>query len=552
MIALLASRRAWIALALLCLGLFLPGIASLPPTDRDESRYVVTSERMADTGDVVDLRFQDQPRYLQPAGIYWLQAFSASVFDGPEHQDIWPYRIPSVLGALIAVLLTGWIGAHFFGRAAGLAAAVLLATSFSLTFEAHIAKIDAALLAAIVAAQLALMRAYVEPSVSRATSALFWAALGVGLMLKGPVILIVSGGTVLALLAWDRKAAWLRNLRPTWGPLVTLAVAAPWFIAIGVMTDGAFFTRALMRNFLGKVGAGEQGHNGPPGYHLALVLFAFWPGVLIAARALGFTWRERTQPAVRFLLCWIVPTWIVFELVATKLPHYVLPTYPALACLAAAGLFAPAPASENRWSKMAFALFACAWLAAGVVIAALAPAALQQMEGRLDPIACTLAAIGIAAAAGALFLLATKRAVGAVAAMAVAALAIWGNTFGYTLPRLESFWMSPRLASAARDAVPSCDGPLVTTPYSEPSLVFLYGRARTRLAATGAQAADSLAAFDCGVAIVGRAEQPSFLARAAALGVAPRPVAHINGRNYSNGDALDLIVYIDAKDHVLR
>ena len=144
------SWREWLMLALASLALFLPGFASLPPTDRDESRYVVTSNRMVDTGDIVDLRFQDQPRYLQPAGIYWLQSASAAVFG---HDAIWAYRIPSLLGALLAVLMTGWLGVYFFGRQAGITAALLLATCFSLNFEARIAKIDAVLLASITAAQ---------------------------------------------------------------------------------------------------------------------------------------------------------------------------------------------------------------------------------------------------------------------------------------------------------------------------------------------------------------------------------------------------------------
>jgi 4-amino-4-deoxy-L-arabinose transferase-like glycosyltransferase len=538
------SLRDWALLLIVSLGLFLPGFASLPPTDRDESRYVVTSQRMVDTGDYVDLRFQDRPRYLQPAGIYWLQAISVAAADSPGHHSIWAYRIPSLLGAVLAVLLTGWLGAHFFGRNGGLVAGALLAACFSLNFEARIAKIDAALLATVVATQLALMRAYIEPNTGRWTSAAFWAGLGVGVMLKGPVILIVSGATIASLVLWDRKAAWLLRLRPTWGPLVTLAIAAPWLIAIGVLTDGAFYRRSVVRNFLGKVGAGEQGHSGPPGYHLALFILAFWPGSLVALRGLGYVWRERAQPAVRFMLCWIAPTWVVFEFVSTKLPHYVLPTYPAIACLAAAALVAPQPAIKTRLGAVAFAVASALWIAVSALIAAVAPVALMRLERETDPIAIVLAFVVIAAAVTALWLLWNRRALRSVVALTIAAAVAWFNAFGYAAPRLDNLWMSRRIDAAARAAQPCPGAQLITAPYGEPSLIFLYGRTRTHIADTGADAAKALAeASPCGLALIGGEKRTEFLARAATLGLALTPVKQITGKNYSNGDDLDLILY---------
>jgi 4-amino-4-deoxy-L-arabinose transferase-like glycosyltransferase len=538
------SLRDWGLLLIVSLGFFLSGFASLPPTDRDESRYVVTSQRMADTGDYIDLRFQDQPRYLQPAGIYWLQSISAIATASPDHHKIWSYRIPSLVGAILAVLLTGWIGAHVFGRQAGLIAATLLAACFSLNFEARIAKIDAALLASVVATQLALMRAYLEPKTGRWTSAAFWAGLGVGVMLKGPVIAIVSGGTIASLVLWDRKADWLRRLRPAWGPLVTLAIAAPWLIAIGVLTDGAFYRRSVMRNFLGKVGAGEQGHSGPPGYHLALFILAFWPGSIVALRALPHVWRERAQPAVRFMLCWIVPTWVVFEFVSTKLPHYVLPTYPAIACLAAAALVTPQPARKSRVGTIAFAVASVLWVAASTLIAAVAPVALARLQGETDAVAIVLAIVVFVAAVTGLWFLWKGRSTRAVVAFAIAAAVAWFNAFGYAAPRLDSLWMSRRIDAAARAAQPCPGAQLISAPYEEASLIFLYGRTRTHLADTGAGAAEALAkASPCGLALIGDNKRADFLARAASLGLELTPVDRIVGRNYSNNANMNLVLY---------
>src|SRR5882672_7739452 len=68
------ARRPYALLALLGLVLWLPGVLSLPPLDRDESRFAQASRQMVESGDVVDIRFGHVPRYKKPAGIYWLQA----------------------------------------------------------------------------------------------------------------------------------------------------------------------------------------------------------------------------------------------------------------------------------------------------------------------------------------------------------------------------------------------------------------------------------------------------------------------------------------------
>src|SRR3954454_19443365 len=94
--------------------LFLPGFFSIPPVDRDESRFAQATKQMIESGDYVDIRFQDDVRYKKPVGIYWLQAGvvkTAQTVGVPQAlTTIWLYRIPSLIGALGAVLLTYWAG----------------------------------------------------------------------------------------------------------------------------------------------------------------------------------------------------------------------------------------------------------------------------------------------------------------------------------------------------------------------------------------------------------------------------------------------------------
>src|ERR1700679_2791006 len=128
--------------------------------DRDEARFAQATRQMIESGDYLRIRFQDEARNKKPAAIYWLQAASVAAFSTAKSTAIWPYRVPSLIGAAGAVLLTFAFGARLVGPPAALFGAALLASSLGLTIEAHLAKTDAVLLLACVAAQGALAELY--------------------------------------------------------------------------------------------------------------------------------------------------------------------------------------------------------------------------------------------------------------------------------------------------------------------------------------------------------------------------------------------------------
>ena len=115
------------ALLFLSLLVFLPGLSNLPVIDRDEARFAQASVQMAESGDLLDIRFQDQTRYKKPAGIYWLQTAAIKVFSKDGERKIWVQRLPSVLGALLAIFATYWGAARMIGRRGAVIAAGLLA-----------------------------------------------------------------------------------------------------------------------------------------------------------------------------------------------------------------------------------------------------------------------------------------------------------------------------------------------------------------------------------------------------------------------------------------
>lgn len=141
---------------LVMLAVALPGFFSLPPIDRDEVLFSQASKQMLASGDWVDIRFAEAPRYKKPVGIYWMQATAAAVTG--QADQIWSYRLISLLGALLAVGFTHATARLYLGREAAFLAAVALGASLMLGAEAHFAKTDAMLLATVAAGQYVLAR----------------------------------------------------------------------------------------------------------------------------------------------------------------------------------------------------------------------------------------------------------------------------------------------------------------------------------------------------------------------------------------------------------
>src|SRR3954447_9185511 len=339
----LSHARA-IAFLLVCGVLsFLPGFVNIPPIDRDETRFAQATKQTVETGDYVDIRFQDDARYKKPVGIYWLQSAvvqTASKLGLQRAQiRIWLYRIPSLIGAIGAVLMTYWTALAFVTRRGAVLAALIMCSSVLLGAEARLAKTDAVLLLTVIAAMGPMARVYLswqrgeDPAHPAWTSpAMFWTALAGGILIKGPLILLFVGLTIGTLAILDRTAAWVWRLRPVWGLTWLLVLVLPWFVAIFWRAGDTFFVDSVGGDMLSKLAA-QESHGAPPGTYLLLFWVTFWPGAPLAGLAAAPVWRARREPGAQYLLAWLIPSWIVFELVLTKLPHYVLPLYPAIAIL---------------------------------------------------------------------------------------------------------------------------------------------------------------------------------------------------------------------------
>ena len=190
---------------------FIPGISSIPPLDRDESRFAQASKQMIETGDYVDIRFQETPRYKKPVGAYWVQAATVNILSPDNLNSIWAYRIPSLLASLAAVILTYAIACLFVKREVALFSGILLASSFLINAEAHMAKTDALLLLSVLITQYGLARTY-KGDISFLSWLYFWAGLGLSILLKGPIVPVIILLAIVTLCCFDRNLSLIKQL----------------------------------------------------------------------------------------------------------------------------------------------------------------------------------------------------------------------------------------------------------------------------------------------------------------------------------------------------
>jgi 4-amino-4-deoxy-L-arabinose transferase-like glycosyltransferase len=538
-----SQARAIAVLLLVSLLAFLPGFFAIPPIDRDEARFAQATKQMIETGDYVDIRFQDEVRYKKPVGIYWLQAAAVKAARALGFQraltSIWLYRIPSLAGAIGAVLLTYWAALAFVSRRAALLAALMMASCVLLGFERLLATTDAVLLTTVVAAMGAMARAYLAPQDDAASAwvlaGVFWTAVAAGVLIKGPMIAMVVGLAAITLVAIDRSAHWLVELKPVAGVIWFAAIVLPWFIAIIGRSGDAFLAESVGQDLLSKVFSAQEAHGAPPGYYFLLFWLTFFPGAMLAALSAPAVWASRREAKTKFLLAWLIPSWLLLELIITKLPHYVLPLYPAIAILIA-GAVEHRTLARTRWL-----IWGTMWWFVLPVIGGIgAIVALAVIGRQFGPLAWPL--IGGAAVLGLLAwrLYEADGAEHSLLRAAAASMLTSIAVFSLVVPALGYLFPAPTLARVLRES--GCPQPVAAAAgYQEPSLVFLAGTATQLTDSAGA--AEFLRGGECRFAFIESHHEKGFAQRAEAIGLRYTAGPRIEGLNVSTGQSVTIAVY---------
>ncbi len=351
---------------LLAFVLFFVGTAATPILGRDEGRFSQASREMLDRGDLVVPTFVGEGRYHKPILIYWCTMASYAVFGVNERAA----RLPANMAGALSVMLLAWSARRRFGAGAGLLAGLLMAVTLVFHVEARGSTADMVLFLPTLAVMLAFERLLAGDNRWRAPF-VFWTAMGVAILAKGPVapmwVLCIGIGLWALNRRWTRWewlsllvllvlglwflgpaalvppaciAGWqlirstegravLARFRFGWGVPLLLAVTLPWAIAATVATDGAFLREAIGEHVVNRSFSEFEGHGFFPGFYVVTAVIVAFPWFAWLFDGLRTGREVMGELQFRFLAAWLFGPLVLLELVQTKLVHYWMPSYPA-------------------------------------------------------------------------------------------------------------------------------------------------------------------------------------------------------------------------------
>lgn len=342
------DRLRWTDVALL-LGLALvvlvPGTFRVSYTDRDEGWYAQVAREMRESGDWLVPRYLGEVWIAKPPLMYWLANASQWLFGIGEGQA----RLASVLSMAVSTVLVGTLGARMFGRRIGRFAGAIFITCGMTAVVGKMLLADGLMLALTLAAIL-MHWDMASRGVTHRRAVVYWIAIGLGVMAKGPATILFAGGFALALLGRRDHRGWIRDVRWwIWLP-ASVVVAGPWYAYIGLQAGDTLAGQFLWYESFARIFGTPHGHSSPPGMCLLVSLAGLLPWTpLVVVALVSVIQRREQEPIWPVLLIWLALPWLIVELMRGKLPHYVLPCYAPLAILTARAIIRMA--EDNAYWK---------------------------------------------------------------------------------------------------------------------------------------------------------------------------------------------------------
>jgi 4-amino-4-deoxy-L-arabinose transferase-like glycosyltransferase len=456
------------------------GNATTSLWDQDEAAYAGFARTMLRTGDWVVPHFTWSEVHRKTPLLFWCIAASFTLFGENE----FALRLPTALAVLLTLGSVAVIGGPVFGRrVARLAAAILAATLF-LPNLGKVAVTDSLVLLFETLAALAVLRLLDGPPDRRAWrwTLLFWAAVGLGALAKGPVVLIFAGGLGGWLAAFHpRRRQLLLGLRPwLFLPLALLPVLA-WGWLAWRQTDGELIRWMYDWYVKDRATRAVYHQAGPPGYYLASFFATMLPWALFLPAALVRVWQHRREPVYCVLAGWLFSGWVVWEFAASKLPTYAVGAYPAFALLFAAEVL------DRRhgalWNRRSVRLGVFLSVVLSVVCSAglLAGALFLLRDPRLALAAALPAALLVVVPVWAMRRLRAGGGDvrGAVRVLLFGPIAVLLSAWLLLVPRLEPLRaLAPRIARVVEAEAPPGAEVVLGGNFMRPSLPFYLGRIR--------------------------------------------------------------------------
>ena len=328
----------------------------------DEARVAYVSREMAQNGHWLVLHRHGEYYAHKPPLLYWLINLISVATTLPVGRLT--VRLPGFFAGLLTLWTTARLAERWAGAKAAWPAALTLMTTYLFWHEIGFARPDGLLLGWTTGALALLFWNDDKPAFWK--PALAWAAMGLGILTKGPVGLIVPAGAYAAARLAAGEGRLLRKSHWIWGPLLALALPAIWLGLVWWTGAPEGYLRELLVGQNLERAAGELGHRRPFYYYLPSVAADWMPWTLAlpAAALILFRDPERRRP-LRRLGGWIGFIVLFFSLLPTKRNVYVLGAAPAFAILVGSA-WPELDAGAFRWARFARGAFVAVLLTAGL------------------------------------------------------------------------------------------------------------------------------------------------------------------------------------------
>lgn len=322
----------FILLAIVCGTLFFWRLGSVPLIGLDEGLYAGCAREMAASGNFIVPTIESEPFFDKPPLCYWLQA-ACMRFLGVNSYAV---RLPSAIAALMLVFLTVFIGGRLFDKRAGLMAGFALTSTLLTTALARMCLLDQAFTLTITAALGSFILSYLN-MLPRWGYLVFWAAMGLSVMVKGPAGAVLILIIIAAFLLIRRQGSKFAVTMPLIGVIIFLAIVLPWYVLVQRETGGTFLREFIIHQNLQRAMGQDFHHNMPFYFYLPIFLVGFFPWSIFVPLA----WKnyiklkpyDRSAEASLFLAIWMICVVGIFSMSRSKLQSYILPSFPAAAML---------------------------------------------------------------------------------------------------------------------------------------------------------------------------------------------------------------------------
>lgn len=253
-----------------------------------------------------------------------------------------------------------------------------------------------------------------------------------------------------------------------------------WLLLLDTQSHQNYLYMMLKKDLFPQLQGTIKLHKAPPGYFILLSFAMLWPMSLHVTNTVRYAYRSYKKPLVYFLLAWIVPTWLFFEIMPTKLRQHILPTYPAIAILTALSIiyFEKNKIKNNLVSKIYYVIWGIVTIGLGIVISIGSYYYFRILS--ITTIATSIILI-VGSCIGLHYQLKEKF-INATITLSIMAILVYGLLLQSVIPNIKSIWLTEHITSAIHELEKADkiekNSPIISSSYYNPSLVFRLGTNR--------------------------------------------------------------------------